>query len=64
MSDEVRVEKHGPVTTVILNRPEVRNAVDPKTGAELVGRSSPSPPVHEARRRAFVNAMAFRHGSI
>ena len=38
MSDreEVRVEKDGPVTTVILDRPEVRNAVDPATGAELV----------------------------
>jgi enoyl-CoA hydratase len=31
----VRVEKNGPVTTVILNRPEVRNAVDPATALEL-----------------------------
>jgi enoyl-CoA hydratase len=27
----VRVEKQGPVTTVILGRPEARNAVDPET---------------------------------
>lgn len=31
----VRVEKNGPVTTVILNRPEVRNAVDHATALEL-----------------------------
>ena len=36
MGDQVRVEKDGPVTTVILDRPEVRNAVDPETGAKLV----------------------------
>ncbi|MBL7217484.1 MAG: crotonase/enoyl-CoA hydratase family protein [Desulfobacteraceae bacterium] len=33
----VRVEKDGPVTTVIINRPDARNAVDPKTADELVG---------------------------
>jgi len=32
----VRVEKNGPVTTVILHRPEVRNAVDPATAAALL----------------------------
>ena len=32
----VRVERRGPVTTVILNRPEVRNAVDRPTAAALV----------------------------
>lgn len=32
----VRVEKQGPVTTVILSRPEVRNAVDRPTAAALV----------------------------
>jgi len=32
----VRVERRGPVTTVILNRPEVRNAVDGPTAAALV----------------------------
>lgn len=32
----VLVEKNGPVTTVILNRPEVRNAVNPQTARELL----------------------------
>ncbi|WP_049565206.1 crotonase/enoyl-CoA hydratase family protein [Nonomuraea sp. SBT364] len=31
----VRVERDGPVTTVVLSRPEVRNAVDGKTAAAL-----------------------------
>jgi enoyl-CoA hydratase len=31
----VSVEKNGPVTTVILSRPEVRNAVDRETAEEL-----------------------------
>lgn len=31
----IRVEKNGPVTTVILSRPEVRNAVDGPTAAAL-----------------------------
>src|SRR5687768_13728675 len=31
----VRVEKNGPVTTVVLSRPEVRNAVDRKTAQML-----------------------------
>jgi enoyl-CoA hydratase len=31
----VRIEKDGPVTTVILNRPEVRNSVDHATALEL-----------------------------
>lgn len=31
----VRVEKNGPVTTVVLTRPEVRNAVDRKTAQAL-----------------------------
>lgn len=31
----VLVEKNGPVTTIIINRPEVRNAVDGPTAAEL-----------------------------
>jgi enoyl-CoA hydratase len=31
----VRTEKRGPVTTVILSRPEARNAVDPETAGEL-----------------------------
>lgn len=32
----VRVEKAGPVTTVILNRPHARNAVDGPTAAALL----------------------------
>src|SRR6186713_3217871 len=31
----VRVERNGPVTTVIMNRPEARNAVNGPTAAEL-----------------------------
>jgi enoyl-CoA hydratase len=31
----VRVEKNGPVTTVILSRPEVRNAIDGPTALAL-----------------------------
>ena len=34
--EQVLVEKKGPVTTVILNRPEVRNCVDTPTGRKLV----------------------------
>ena len=33
--DNILVEKKGPVTTVIINRPEVRNAVDRQTAQEL-----------------------------
>src|SRR3954466_12741439 len=32
----VLVEKNGPVTTIILNRPQVRNAVNPQTARELL----------------------------
>ncbi|MBZ4418251.1 crotonase/enoyl-CoA hydratase family protein [Myxococcus sp. RHSTA-1-4] len=32
----VRIEKNGPVTTVVLHRPEVRNAVDAPTAEALV----------------------------
>jgi len=31
----VRIEREGPVTTVILDRPAVKNAVDPATAREL-----------------------------
>jgi enoyl-CoA hydratase len=34
-TDAVRVERNGPVTTVILSRPEARNAVDGATAAAL-----------------------------
>ncbi|HZQ31485.1 MAG TPA: crotonase/enoyl-CoA hydratase family protein [Mycobacterium sp.] len=36
MTDEVRVDRQGPVTTVILNRPTARNAVNGPTAAQLV----------------------------
>src|SRR6201998_1027562 len=35
MTDPVRVERNGPVTTVILNRPEARNAVNGPTANGL-----------------------------
>lgn len=35
MSQAVRVEKSGPVATVVLDRPAVRNAVDPATAGAL-----------------------------
>ena len=31
----VRVEKDGPIWTVIHSRPEARNAMDPKSAAEI-----------------------------
>jgi enoyl-CoA hydratase len=34
--EQVLVEKNGPVTTVIINRPEVRNCVDTPTGRKLI----------------------------
>ena len=36
MSGGVRVERKGPVTTVILNRPQARNAVNGPAAAALV----------------------------
>jgi len=35
MSDPVRIERNGPVTTVIINRPGARNAVNGPTAAAL-----------------------------
>src|SRR5690242_20583351 len=35
MTDTVRVDKSGPVTTVLINRPDARNAVDGPTAAAL-----------------------------
>ena len=35
MPPSVRVDRAGPVTTVILDRPQVRNAVDGPTAARL-----------------------------
>ena len=39
MNESVLIERDGPVTTVLLNRPEVRNAVDGPTAA---ARASPA----------------------
>jgi enoyl-CoA hydratase len=36
MTDVVRIETSGPVATVVLDRPAVRNAVDPATATALV----------------------------
>lgn len=36
MRDSVRIERSGAVATVILDRPEARNAVDPATASRLV----------------------------
>jgi len=36
MSEGVRIDRNGPVTTVIMNRPAARNAVDGPTAAALV----------------------------
>ena len=36
MKDSVRIERSGSVATVILERPEARNAVDPATASRLV----------------------------
>lgn len=35
MTSKIRVERNGPVTTVVINRPEVRNAVDNETAEGL-----------------------------
>lgn len=35
MTDKVLIERNGPVTTVIINRPDVRNAVDNETAEDL-----------------------------
>ena len=37
MPDAVRVEKNGPVTTIILHRPDAKNAVDRPTAEALAG---------------------------
>jgi enoyl-CoA hydratase len=37
MAEAVKVERNGPVTTVILHRPEARNAVDRPTAEALAG---------------------------
>jgi len=48
MTEAVRIERQGAVATVILERPEARNAVDPATAGTARGRL----PRDRARRRA------------
>ena len=55
----VRVEKNGAITTVILNRPEVRNAVDFATGEELANAFS----AFEADDEASVGVLYGDHGA-
>ena len=55
----VVVEKNGPVTTVILSRPEAKNAVDPATAAELVGAFE----AFEADDQARVGVFYGDHGT-
>ncbi|HEX6778094.1 MAG TPA: crotonase/enoyl-CoA hydratase family protein [Ktedonobacterales bacterium] len=54
----VQVERNGPITTVILSRPEVRNAVDRQTAEELIRafRAFDSDP------EALVGVLAGDHG--
>lgn len=54
----VQVEKDGPVTTVILSRPEVRNAVDRLTAAELAAAFR----VFEADEKALVAVFSGDQG--
>ena len=55
----VRIEKNGPVTTVILSRPEVRNAVDRPT-AEALARAFRE---FEADEEARVGVLFGEHGT-
>ncbi|MCP9969265.1 hypothetical protein [Actinomadura madurae] len=45
--EQVRVERDGPVTTVVMSRPETRNAVDGRRRA-----SSPPPSARSTPTRA------------
>ena len=49
----VRVEKAGPVTTVILDRPEVRNAVDARTPMRSPRHFAPSRPTTARTSRSL-----------
>ena len=55
----VRVEKNGPVTTVILSRPEVRNAVDRATAEALVAAFSK----FDTDSEAFVGVLSGDNGT-
>jgi enoyl-CoA hydratase len=55
----VRVEKDGPVTTVILSRPEARNAVDRATAADLADAFR----AFDADQEARVGVLYGEHGT-
>jgi enoyl-CoA hydratase len=56
----VRVERAGPVTTLVLDRPEARNAVDRDTAVALAAEIAAFPPrcVLSDRRSAYESAGA------
>ncbi len=54
----VQVERNGPITTVVLSRPEVRNAVDRQTAEELAEAFR----VFDADPEALVGVLAGDHG--
>jgi len=55
----LRIEKNGPVTTVILNRPDVRNAVNHATALELQDAFR----AFEADQEALVGVLWGDHGT-
>jgi enoyl-CoA hydratase len=54
----VRVERTGPITTVIMDRPEVRNAIDHETAQELQAAFS----AFEEDNEAFVAVLCGNNG--
>jgi enoyl-CoA hydratase len=55
----VSIEKKGPVTTVVLSRPEAKNAVDPATAAKLASAFE----AFEADAEARVGVLYGSHGT-
>jgi len=55
----VRVERHGPVTTVVIDRPEVRNAVDRPTAEALAAAFRE----FDADREARAAVLCGEHGT-
>ena len=54
MSDGVRVERTGPATKVIMNRPDARNAVNGPTGSSPLA-DPPRRPSRAAHAEALAN---------
>ena len=54
----VSIEKNGPVTTIILNRPEARNAVDRPTAEALQRPFESSMPMKRHSLGYFLGPMA------